>query len=120
MTTLHYYPPRPAQSQFFKDHKPKPCGNGNQPPCPVPLSDYLPMLIVFGVALAFKYLRNIRTNPESKETQCDGCKAGIPFNEHNNHQKPNDPTDRLGMGCTAHLYDKPRIIDGKIIICVNP
>lgn len=49
-----------------------------------------------------------------EENQCDGCKARIPLNEQNNHQKLNDPTDPLGIGCTAHLYDRPKLTNGKI------
>lgn len=51
-----------------------------------------------------------------EENQCDGCKARIPLNGHNNHQKPNDPTDPFGMGCTANLYDRPKLTDGKITL----
>lgn len=63
---------------------------------------------------------------EWEESQCDGCKAGIPLREsgvqkgYGIHQKPNDRTDPFGIGCTAHLYDRPKLTtDGKITISLT-
>jgi len=67
---------------------------------------------------------------EWEENQCDGCKAKIPLRSEmplgfpakkgtGVHQKPNDVTDPFGIGCTAHLYDRPKITDGKITISLT-
>lgn len=59
---------------------------------------------------------------EWEENQCDGCRAEIPLRKNefakssDIHQKPNDPTDPFGIGCTAHLYDRPKLTDGKITL----
>lgn len=53
---------------------------------------------------------------EWEENQCDGCKARIPLLDGYIHRKVDDPIDPFGIGCTAHRYDVPRLIDGKIII----
>lgn len=59
---------------------------------------------------------NGKCSVEWEENQCDGCKARIPFNKYHTHQKPNDPTDRFGIGCTAYRYDRPKLIEGKVVI----
>lgn len=58
-----------------------------------------------------------RCSVEWEENQCDGCKARIPMDgQRNTHKKPDDPTDPFGIGCTAHLYDRPKLTGGKITL----
>lgn len=68
------------------------------------------------VALLRAILQNQgKCRVEWEENQCDGCKARIPLLEGSStHKKPNDPTDPFGIGCTAPLYDRPKLTDGKI------
>ena len=37
--------------------KPQPCGHGGQPPCAIPLDDFLPLLIFAALILGIKKLK---------------------------------------------------------------
>lgn len=67
--------------------------------------------------ITYKDIQNILDNEgkcsvEWEENQCDGCKANMPVNEHGHHKDH----QTLGMGCTKYLYDKPKLLEGKVII----
>lgn len=39
---------------------------------------------------------------DKRENQCDGCRRGLPINEHGHHYNPDGSYDYIG--CTKHLY----------------
>lgn len=59
LQTVIYHPTKAQKNTWHKERgKPaKPCGHGNQEPCAVPLSDYIPLLVILGILLAIKKLR---------------------------------------------------------------
>jgi len=66
--------------------------------------------------ITYKDIQNILDNKgkcsiEWEENQCDGCKANMPINEHGHHKDH----QTFGIGCTKYLYDKPKLIEGKVI-----
>ncbi len=62
--------------------------------------------VAYGTADGLKWKPCPRCAPSAEPVnQCDGCRRGLPLNEHGTHYNPDGSYDRIG--CTAGRYRAP-------------